>query len=150
MLGSMMAPVIADQEVFRTVGEAMLVRMIAPVVADGTAMTTAWYGRHLPEVMHVRADTDKPDVRFGRTETENTRAVMLAMHTKPAWTNTKYTASAPPLTAAAAAIINTANSSSSSGGNKSTEVVLWKYPIQRDYESGKVARPVDVWAGMFP
>ena len=74
----------ADQEVFRTVGEAMLVRMIAPVVADGTAMTTAWYGRHLPEVMHVRADTDKPDVRFGRTETENTRAVMHAMHSKPA------------------------------------------------------------------
>ena len=93
--------------------------------------------------MHVRADTDKPDVRFGRTETENTRAVMLAMHTKP------LTAAAPPLTAAAAAIINTANSSSS-GGNKSTEVVLWKYPIQRDYESGKVARPVNTWAYMDP
>ena len=111
MLGSMMAPVIADQEVFRTVGEAMLVRMIAPVVADGTAMTTAWYGRHLPEVMHVRADTDKPDVRFGRTETENTRAVMLAMHTKP------LTAAAPPLTAAAAAAAEII---------KSSEVVPWK------------------------
>ena len=93
---------------------------------------------------------DKPV--WTETETENTRAVMHAMHSKPAWTETKYTASAPQLRAAAAAATsNAANrSSSNSGGNKSTEFVLWKYPIQRDYESGKVARHVDVWAGMFP